>query len=93
MELAPPTNTMIIKYIDNKISKWSVEINELVWANRTPANPAKIPEIKKASILYLDKLIPAASAACSESRMAMKARPIFDLAIRRPTITAIITNV
>ena len=92
MELAPPTNTMIIKYIDNKISKWSVEINALVWANRTPANPAKTPEIKKASILYLAKLIPAASAACSESRMAMKARPIFDLAIRRPTTTAITTN-
>ena len=56
---------------------------------RTPAKPARTPEIKKESILYLAKLIPDASAACSESRIAMNARPIFDLTIR---LTATMTN-
>ena len=59
----------------------------------TPANPAKTPEMKKDIILYWAMLMPEAWAACSESRMAIKARPILDFIIRREATIVSTANV
>ncbi len=61
----------------------------MVCANRTPASPARTADIKKAKSLYRVRFTPAASAARSESRMAIKARPIFEfITLLATTITA-----